>query len=191
MKKIIAAAAASVFLIGSQVGAGALDSAWSAIDINDGTGEQLVLGTGLADDLDACGNGKPFYTVFMPVNEALDAFLDEEGITVPQILSQPAVALALLNDHIARGSFSFNELQNPSVTRISTKSGFVVTKSIIDGNVYIGGNLILGSQQTCNGHIHWISGIIDSSTQVPTTGLNTGTPTTTAPVESAGLPNTL
>lgn len=191
MKKILIGLAASTALIASPALAGGLTSAWEVIDGSSGTARQVVLVSGLADELDTCGNGKPFYTVFLPVDEALDVVLDELDLTVAQLSGTPAIATALVNDHIARGSYSYNELLNPSVTRISTRSGYLLTKSIIDGNVYVDGNLIVNSVQTCNGHVHWIAGVIDSTTQVPTTGLDTVSPAPAPTTTTPALPNTL
>lgn len=194
MKKMIIALAASTALIASPALAGGLGSAWDAIDATEGTGEQLVLGAGLANTLDQCGNGKPFYTVFLPIDEVLDAFLDEQDLSVPGVLAKAGVVANLLNDHIAVGSYAPDQLSDPSITRIITRSGYIVTKSLIGDGIYVNGNLILDWVQTCNGFVYWIDGIIDSTPQVPTSGVN---PVTTepaapaAPAESSGLPDTL
>ena len=192
MKKLIIALAASTALIASPALAGSLGSAWDAIDATEGTGEQLVLGSGLAGTLDVCGNGKPQYTVFMPTDAVLDAFLDDQNLTVPGILANPNAVANLLNDHIASGSYAPDQLLLPSITRIISRTGYIITKSLINDGIYVNGNLITGWEQTCNGFVYWIDGIIDSTPQVPTSGVNplTTVPATTGSTESA-LPDTL
>lgn len=197
MKKTIIGIAAAVALIPSPASAGyaaTTDSIWDVVNITDGTAEQLVLGGGYASALDQCGNGKPSYTVFMPVNEAWDLLLDEENITVPQLISQPNVVKNLLDDHIVPGSFSPDELANPSVTLMISRSGFRIVKNLLGDALYVSGNQIVGSQQACNGWVYYINGVIDSTPQVPTTGVNVApapAPAETAPAESSELPNTL
>jgi uncharacterized surface protein with fasciclin (FAS1) repeats len=199
MKKSIAIALACVALTASPALAGySSPSAWEVIDGSTTTAKQLVLIGGLADELDACGNGKPFYTVFMPTDEALDALLDEEGTSVAELSSTPAVVTGLLNDHISRGSVSPAELENSSVTVLISASGFRLTKTVTDqvdpqveeGEVYIAGLQIVGYEQVCNGVVYWLAGVVDSRTQVPTTGVNTATTVPEVTTES-GLPDTL
>lgn len=199
MKKTLIGIGAVAMLTASPAVAGyASDSAWDVVNNSTTTGKQLVLVGGLADDLDACGNGKPFYTVFMPIDVALDAYLDEADTSVAELSSNPSAVTALLNDHIARGSVSPAELVNPSVTVLVAKSGFRLTKTVTDsvdalveeGEVYIAGRQVIGYTQACNGWVYWLNGTVDSTTQVPTVGVDTSTPPTSAPVESA-LPNTL
>lgn len=194
MKKILIGLATAASLVATPAFAVGPDSAWDVVDSTSTTAKQLVLIGGLADELDTCGNGKPYYTLFLPSDDVLNAFLDDLGVTVADLSATPAVVTALLNDHIAKGSYAYAELQNTSVTRIVMRSGFVASKSIIDGNVYIENNLIVNSQQVCNGHVHWISGVIDSTAQVPTVGVDTPAPATapvTASASTQSLPNTL
>jgi len=192
MKKILIGIAAMSALIATPALAGSLDSSWEVIEDTTDTARQVVLVAGLADELDTCGNGKPFYTVFLPVDLALDDLFDEMDLTIADLSATPAVVSALLNDHIARGSYAYSDLMNASITRIITRSGYLLTKSIIGGSVYVNSNLIVDSVQTCNGFIHRIDGVIDSTAQVPTTGVDVDVAPapTNAPVES-GLPDTL
>ena len=199
MKKTLIGIGAVALLTASPAVAGySSDSAWDVVNNSTTTGKQLVLISGLADELDTCGNGKPFYTVFMPVDVALDSYIDENDTTVAKLAGNPTKVTALLNDHLGKGSVSPAELENPSVTVLVTKSGFRLTKTVTDtadpqveeGEVYIAGLQVLGYEQVCNGWVYWLAGVVDSTPQVPTVGVDTSTPPASTPVESA-LPNTL
>lgn len=201
MKKIIIGLVAASALIATPVSAGyASTSAWDVINGETTTAKQLVLVGGLADELDACGNGKPFYSVFMPIDAALDAFLEDNDTSVAELAGTPAAVTGILNDHIARGSVSPAELENSSVTVLLSVSGFRLTKTVTDtvdpqveeGEIYIAGRQVLGYSQVCNGVVYWLGGVIDSTPQVPTKGVDTATPApATTPATSSELPNTL
>lgn len=193
MKKILIGIAAVASMAATPVFAGGLDTAWNTIDQENASFSQLVIGTAIADPLDQCANNKPFYTVFIPSNDVLNQWLDDNNLTVVTLLANNrSVAVALINDHIGKGSFAPSELQNPSVTRIPTISGYNLTKTLYGEDVFIDGFRVLSSTQVCNGWVYWIDGLIDSSAQVPTTGLNNNVPdTTTAPATESLLPNTL
>lgn len=209
MKKVLIGIAAGAIALGASIvpasagyGTGNL---WDAVqggcagDSND-VFEQLVLIGGWAERLDTDGNGKPRYTVFQPTGDVLAALLDDLNLEVSDLAAQPAVVQALLSDHIAAGSFSANELEDTDLTRITMKSGYLATvfgagdpvARLVPGDVYVGGTLIVGAGQFDNGWHYCVAGIIDSTSQVPTTGLG-ATPGTAAPapVASEGLPDTL
>lgn len=158
--------------------------------------EQIVLIGGWAGALDTDGNGKPNYTVFAPLESVLASVLDDLNLEVSDISGNPAIAKAILNDHIAAGSFDQNELEDSDLTRITMKSGLVVTvfgaldpnSRTVPGDVYVGGALITSASDLSNGWLYCIAGFIDASTQVPTTGVDSGI----APAATeSGLPNTL
>ena len=209
MKKTLIGMAAGALALGASVvpasagyGAGNL---WDAVqggcagDTND-VFEQLVLIGTWANRLDTDGNGKPRYTVFQPTGSVLADLLDDLDLDISDLAGEPALAGALLNDHITAGSFSANELEDTDLTRITMKSGFVATVfgtgdpagRTVPGDVYVAGALIVSSGQFDNGWHYCISGIIDSEAQVPTNGVDVGgtTAPTTATTES-GLPDTL
>lgn len=201
MKKMIAGLLMSTALIATPALAGAGTSAWDVIS-GTTTAKQLVLVGGLADEMDACGNGKPFYSVFMPIDAALDAFLEDGDTSVAELAANPAAVTALLNDHYARGAVSPEQLENSAVKVLIAASGFRLTKTVTDqvdpqveeGEIYIAGIQIVGFEQVCNGVVYWLAGVIDSGDAVPTKGTDTATPPATqAPAQttSSELPNTL
>lgn len=212
MKKTLIGLVAGATAIGASVipaSAGYIGDAtiWDGITAgtcNDGGAdvfEQVVLIGGLATSLDTDGNGKPYYTVFAPYDSVLSAVLDDLNLEVSDLSVNVAVARAILNDHIAGGSFDQNELEDTDLTRITMKSGFVATvfgtndpsSRTVPGDVFIGGAYIASGARFDNGWLYCLNGFIDSSSQVPTNGVDVGAapaPATTAPAES-GLPDTL
>lgn len=162
--------------------------------------EQVVLIGGWATALDTDGNGKPYYTVFAPIDSVLAAVLDDMNLEVSDLSANVAIAKAILNDHIAGGSFDSNELEDTDLTRITMKSGFVATvfgandpvSRTVPGDVYVGGAYIVSGARFDNGWLYCLNGFIDATPQVPTNGVDVGT--TTAPAKAAAsseLPNTL
>jgi uncharacterized surface protein with fasciclin (FAS1) repeats len=198
MKKLIATALSFVALSATPALAGySQSSAWDVINANTSTAKQLVLIGGVADELDACGNGEQFYTVFMPIDPSLDLWLDDNDTSVAELSATPSAVTAVLASHIARGAVGPEQLENQSVTTLVALSGFRLTKTVTDqidpqveeGEVYVAGLQVVSYDLVCNGVVYWVTGVIDTKPQVPTTGTNTAT--TTAPVESSGLPDTL
>lgn len=207
MKKTLIGLASCIALAAAPSVAGALggvisaptDSSWDAISGGTTTGRQLVLLAGFADELDTCGNGKPFYTVFMPTEDNWVALFADLEIDITDLAANPSVAVALLNDHIVNGSFSPEQLALSK--RLVTRSGYVLSVQNIDtvyssipvsvDDYYVSGNQVVSAQASCNGWVYWINGVIDSANSVPSTGMNTATTTAPAAVTSSALPNTL
>ena len=163
--------------------------------------ESLVLIGGWGERLDTAGNGKPSYTVFAPFDTVIDNVLDALGTSIADLSSTPAVVAAILADHIANGSFEEDELENPNLTRIIMRSGYVATISTSDvdptdrdiySDVYVAGQLISDGYLFENGSLYCIIGFIDTTPQVPTEGLNAlDTPKDGTPGGTNSLPNTL
>ena len=163
--------------------------------------ESLVLIGGWGERLDTAGNGKPSYTVFAPYDYVVDNVLDALGTSIADLSSTPAVVAAILADHIANGSFEEDELENPNLTRIIMRSGYVATVSTSDldpnsrsiyYDIYIAGQFIEDGYLLENGSLYCIFGFIDSTPQVPTEGLNAlDTPKDGTPGGTNSLPNTL
>ncbi len=211
MKKTLIGMIAGAVAIGASVipvSAGYLGDAtiWDGITAgacNDGGAdvfEQVTLVGGWANALDTDGNGKPYYTVFAPFDSVLAAVLDDMNLEVSDLSSNTAVARAILNDHIAAGSFDQNELEDTDFTRITMKSGFVATvfgandpvSRTVPGDVYVGGAFIASGARYDNGWLYCLNGFIDSSTQVPTGGVDVGGSVAPAPAAvEGGLPDTL
>lgn len=213
MKKSIIGIVAGAVAIGASVipaSAGYLGDAtiWDGINAgacNDGGAdvfEQVVLIGGWANALDTDGNGKPYYTVFAPIDSVLDAVLDDMNLEVSDLSSNVSVARAILNDHIAGGSFDQNELEDTDLTRITMKSGFVATvfgandpvSRTVPGDVFIGGAQIVSGARFDNGWLYCLNGFIDATPQVPTNGVDVGGAPAPAPVTAtteSALPDTL
>jgi hypothetical protein len=172
--------------------------------------ESLVLTGGWASRLDTDGNNKARYTVFQPYDGILDLVLATLQLEVSDLNSQPATVQAILNDHIANGSFDENELEDVDLTRITMRSGYVASVSTAGGNlssivaggagirtiytnVYIDGVMIQAGKQYDNGWLYCIAGWINSTPQVPHEGLNSqDTPDDGTPGGSNSLlPDTL
>ena len=208
MKKSIIGLVAGAVAIGASVvpaSAGYADSTiWEGItagvcsDNSEKAFEQIVLIGGWAGSLDTDGNGKPNYTVFAPLESVLALVLDDMNLEVSDIAGNPAIAKAILNDHIAGGSFDQNELEDTDLTRITMKSGFVATVfgsgdpvgRTVPGDVYVAGALITSASDLANGWLYCIAGFVDATPQVPTNGVDTGSAPAPATTESA-LPDTL
>ena len=199
MKKILLGMAAGAMALGAGVApafAGgnendeSSDSIWENIEDDTDTVEQLILIAGMANQLDACGNGKPFYTMFVPIDDAADFVIEDIlGTSVADLAATPAAVKAILNDHLVNGSFSPWQLEQPEITTLTARSGFVLRNE--EGGT-INDQPILYSEQACNGFVYFIGGFIDSTPQVPTEGLNSlDTPNDGTPGGSNSLPDTL
>jgi hypothetical protein len=171
----------------------------------------LVLIAGMATMLDTCGNGKPFYTLFAPVEGellpppsigsevgaavggiegTLDSFLEDVlGASVADLQATPDVVRALLNDHLVNGSFSPTQLDLDEITTLTARSGFVLRN---ENGEFINDLPIFFSEQSCNGWIYFIGGVLDSTPQVATEGLNSlDTPNDGTPGGTNSLPDTV
>ena len=215
MKKVLIGMAAGAMALGASVVPASAgydgENLWDevqagcALDADD-IFEQLVLTGGWADRLDTDGNGDPRYTVFQPYNAVLEGLLDDLDLESSDLNSQPAVVAALLADHIANGSFSDEELEDPDLTRITMRSGYqavilgasadvgIAPRDIqtLTSNVYIAGAKILEPTQADNGWHYCIAGAIDSTPQVAHEGLNSqDTPNDGTPGGTNTLPDTL
>jgi hypothetical protein len=212
MKKALIGMAAGAMALGASVvpasaGYGA-DNLWDAVQggcatDTDDIFEQLVLTGGWAERLDTDGNGDPRYTVFQPLNSVVEGLLDALGLESSDLNSQPATVQAILADHIANGSFDENELEDADLTRITMRSGYVATVLGAPGdplgggrtiytNVFIAGSKIVSGSQADNGWHYCLAGIIDSTPQVPTEGLNSqDTPNDGTPGGTNSLPDTV
>ena len=211
MKKALIGMLAGAAAVGASVipaSAGYADSTvWEGIDAglcSDDGGklfEQIVLVAGLAGALDTDGNGKPNYTVFAPLESVLAEVLDDLNLEISDISANPAIARTIVNDHIVRGSFDQNELEDTDLTRITMQSGFVATvfgsndplSRSVPGDVYIAGGLIVSGTDLANGWLYCIAGFVDPTPQVPTNGVDaSGNPAPATPASAAsGLPDTL
>lgn len=210
MKKILIGMLAGAAAVGASVipaSAGYADSTvWEGIEAglcSDDGGklfEQIVLIAGAAGALDTDGNGKPNYTVFAPVESVLADVLDDLNLEISDIAGNPAIAKAIVNDHVSRGSFDQNELEDTDLTRITMLSGFVATvfgssdpvSRSVPGDVFIAGALIVSGTNLANGWLYCINGFIDVTPQVPTNGLDVGgAPAAANAVAKDGLPDTL
>ena len=210
MKKILIGMLAGAAAVGASVipaSAGYADSTvWEGIEAglcSDDGGklfEQIVLIAGAAGALDTDGNGKPNYTVFAPVESVLANVLDDLNLEISDIAGNPAIAKAIVNDHVSRGSFDQNELEDTDLTRITMLSGFVATvfgssdpvSRSVPGDVFIAGALIVSGTNLANGWLYCINGFIDVTPQVPTNGLDVGgAPAAANAVAKDGLPDTL
>jgi len=220
MKKVLIGMAAGAMALGASVvpvSAGAVsdNNLWDLVQsecapttgplAGTGTGnifEQLVLIGGWGERFDTDGNGDPSYTVFQPYESVLEAVLDDMDIEVSDLNSQPAIVQGLLADHIANGSFDPDELEDSDLTRITMRSGYVATvadpTNDITGSaralatIYIAGASIFDDADANNGYHYCIIGLIDSTPQVPTEGLNAqDTPNDGTPGGTNSLPDTL
>jgi len=210
MKKILIGMLAGAAAVGASVipvSAGYGDSTvWEGIDAglcSDDGGklfEQIVLIAGATGALDTDGNGKPNYTVFAPIESVLAGVLDDLNLEISDISGNPAIAKAIVNDHVARGSFDQNELEDTDLTRITMLSGYVATvfgssdpvSRSVPGDVYVAGALIVSGENLANGWLYCINGFIDVTPQVPTNGVDVGgAPAAANAVAKDGLPDTL
>lgn len=210
MKKTLIGMLAGAAVIGVSVvpaSAGYTDSTvWEGIDAglcSDDGGElfeQIVLIAGVAGVLDTDGNGKPNYTAFAPLESVLAGVLDELNLEISDVAGNPAIAKAIVNDHVVRGSFDQNELEDTDLTRITMLSGFVATVSgsadpvsrLVPGDVSIAGALIVSGADMANGWLYCIAGFIDVTPQVPTNGVDVGSaPAVANAATEDGLPDTL
>ncbi len=183
-------------------------SAWDAIrtgyacEEDGATMEQLVLIADYANVLNSGGNSKPYYTVFQPLDEVLVAVIDALDTSMAKLASAPSVVRGILDDHIANGSFAPEELARTTLTRITMRSGFVMTVSGAGDQIYPdvarstiilnGVVTVLYGTQVKNGWVYCIGGFIDSTGQVPTEGLNAlDSPKDGTPGGSNSLPDTL
>jgi hypothetical protein len=198
MKKILLGMAAGAMALGAvavPASAGTPgDSIWDLVD--DGSNDvlsDLVLIAGMATMLDACGNGKPNYTFFGPIEIVFTTpdtgLFDVLGTSLSKLQSAPAVVRGILNDHLVNGSFSSEQLATDELTTLTARSGFTLRNEEGD---FINDQAIITDEQACNGYLYDLGGFIDSTPQVPTEGLNSlDTPNDGTPGGTNSLPDTL
>ena len=161
----------------------------------------LVLIAGLASTLDACGNGKPQYTLFAPQEDVLTAVVASMDAEVADLAASPDVIKAILADHWVNGSFS--PMQLGLSKRLVARSGYIlniqnINTLYVDGSLitaddyYVNGQQIIDANAGCNGYLYTILGFINSQDYVTSEGMNAlDTPNDGTPGGTNSLPNTL
>lgn len=135
--------------------------------------EQLVLISGYTKPLDECGLGKPFYTAFIPMDDSLRQYLEENQLTIADISVAPEVADSFVSDHVMNGSLDQEELLDEAFLHVETWSGRKIVKSSTQpsATLEVGVNLLMNNQfvvfygPACNGYVYLMSG----KTYSPTT----------------------
>ncbi|MGA0878356.1 MAG: fasciclin domain-containing protein [Ilumatobacteraceae bacterium] len=176
--------------------------------------ELLIDSSGLDAALDDCGNtgnnnGLPNYTVFFPAADAVfEAVLDELGLSLGQVLAQPALVKTVLLYHVVKQDITPEQLVDNSNTKFNTMGGLTLIKTaqpagppntnfyLINGYSVVGvagdtdGYLLSdgGAQQACNGWVYLIAGFLAPNSAIATVGLTADGSATQAAGE--GLPKT-
>ena len=161
----------------------------------------IVLIAGMAHTLDACGNGKPQYTLFAPYVDVLTEVLHALDAEIADLQATPDVVKAILADHLVNGSFSPEQLALSK--RLVARSGYILNiqnintvytnggPAVID-DFYVNGQEIVLDNPACNGWLYTIMGFINSQDYVTSEGMNAlDTPQDGTPGGTNSLPNTL
>ena len=207
MKKILTGLAAGALALGvvapaSPASAGGSDTVYELLDNWSGVAALLIDAAGLDEALDDCGNtgnnnGLPNYTVFFPADDAiLDAVLEALGLSLGQLLAQPALVKGALLNHVVKADIAPVQMADNSNTVFNTMGGLQLVKTTeFDGDLAINGREMLMAgggepygQQACNGWVYYILGFLAPNTATPTDGLTTDGSGTSGSGE--GLPKT-
>jgi sugar lactone lactonase YvrE/uncharacterized surface protein with fasciclin (FAS1) repeats len=140
--------------------------------------EALALSAGFGSRLDECSNLTSSFTVFAPTDGAFEAFLESIGESVSDIQQSPAIARALMNDHILNGVLNEADLEDESRTRIppmrsgyqpeiSKKPDNPAQSRDVGVNVFIDSAFIIDSFRGCNGYLYRIDQVLDSTSDDP------------------------
>jgi uncharacterized surface protein with fasciclin (FAS1) repeats len=103
------------------------------------------------------------WTVFAPTNDAFVTFLNENGLTVEQVLASPALP-DILKKHVVPGTL----LSSDAVAAVSqgpitltTLGGVEIDARIVDGALYVGGAQVIQTDiMADNGVIHVIDRVV-------------------------------
>lgn len=103
------------------------------------------------------------WTVFAPTNDAIVTFLNENGLTVEQLLASPALP-DILKKHVVPGTL----LSSDAVAAVSqgpitltTLGGVEIDARIVDGALYVGGAQVIQTDiMADNGVIHVIDRVV-------------------------------
>lgn len=202
---------------GGVIGGGyALDeSVWDLVVENRGSTEyaddaagqdagfsDILLIAGLANTLDACGNGKAQYTLFAPYMDVLTEVLGPDGMDakISDLAASPNVVRSIVNDHLVNGSFSPEQIALSK--RLVTRSGYILNiqnintlysgSSVSIDDFYVNGQQIIEANPACNGWLYTILGFINSKDYVVSEGMNSlDAPKDGTAGGTDSLPNTL
>ena len=167
--------------------------------------ELLIDSAGLDEALDDCGNsgsnaGGANYTVFFPAFDSIfEAVAEALGLSIGQILAQPALVKTVLLYHVVNGNIAPVQFEMDQTKKFTSLGGLTLLKTTnaLSGEYFINGALVFDAQnfgaddlayQACNGWVYLIVGFLAPDSSIETIGLtNDGS---TAPTAGSGLPAT-
>ncbi len=124
----------------------------------------ILLSAVLAADLDEALLEQGPFTVFAPTDEAMTAFLTDNGLTAEELLQSPDLA-SILSYHVVEGEVPASAVEAGSVTSFGGPPFFVSIDP--DDNVWINGNaqIVDTDIEADNGIIHVLDYVITPPTE--------------------------
>ena len=145
----------------------------------------MIDASGLNGVFSTCGNGTPNFTMFTPREEDSLRILEQLGLTVGQLLAQPALVKTLILYHAVATSISPGQMADSLNTNLPTMGGLMLTVSRTTSPLSISVNskpLVLRDTgenlaekmerlEACNGWAYQIAGFLAPSSAIDTPGL--------------------
>lgn len=163
-KWVTALSACGLLLTPSASSATTQSSLWDIINQSSDRFTQLLLISGDVGNLDRCGNGRPFYTIFVPNDLAIDRYLKKTKMKISDVAAMPQIADALVSDHAVNGWLEPSEMEDPLVPFYVAWSGRKLIKTNENTafspqlfvNLGINKQLIEGYTSACNGAVYFL-----------------------------------
>ena len=161
-------------------------SVWDIINRRSDRFSSLVLLAGDAAALDRCGNGTPRYSAFIPYEEFLYFYFEDERLEISEFAATPAMAKNMVGDYLVNGSVSPRDIEHPNTYFLTTWTGRQLVKSnsipfddpkVLD-NLYLNDQFIAEYIPVCNGAVYFLHGPlygdpgVDVSRRAPIVPLN-------------------
>jgi len=161
-------------------------SVWDVINNRSDRFSSFVLLAGDAAALDRCGNGTPKYTAFIPYEEFLYFYFEDERLDISEFAATPAMAKNMVGDYLVNGSVGPRDIEHPDTYFLTTWTGRQLVKSnsmpfddpVVLDNLYLNNQFIAEYIPVCNGAVYFLHGPlygdsgIDVSRRAPVVPLN-------------------
>ncbi len=127
------------------------------------------------------------YTVFAPTDDAFNALLTAQGLTIGQLVSDPVALANILKYHVLGGKYdsvALTGIANSGTPSLPTLNGATVTFSLQNGALFVNqAQVITPDIQAVNGVIHVIDQVL-----LPPVSEPTATPVTETPNPATETP---
>jgi hypothetical protein len=136
--------------------------------------------------LDRCSNGAPKYTAFIPYEEFLYRYFEDERLEISEFAATLAMVRNMVGVYLVNGSVGPRDIEHPDTYFLTTRTGRQLVKSnsmpfddpVVLDILYLNNQFIAECIPVCNGAVYFLHGPlygdpgVDVSCRAPFVPLN-------------------